>query len=630
MTHELEIHRTIFETIENLIMVIDRSGRVVIMNPAAERILGYSAAEAVGRNFWEVFIPEDQVAAARERLARILAGTWPRQYVREWLARDGTRRQIRWTYGVVKSPDGEIRQVVGTGTDVTDSHRAEGALRDQTRLLRSVLDSVGDGVAAVDGSGNFLIYTPEAERIMGVPQPTSPREQWPRYFGFYHSDGTTPVTADELPMSRAMRGEECNEVEMQIRRPDLPEARWCSVNSRPLRDESGRIWGGVIASRDISERKRSESEILFRKSLLEAQMESSIDGILVVDFHGKILLSNRRFAAMWEIPDTIVRKGLDDEAIASVLDRVANAGEFVARIKWLYDHPEQHSHDEIQLKDGRTIDRYSAPVRASAGDSSEAVHYGRVWIFRDITDLKHAEAIARQGAEIARENAAHFREMAEHTRRLAREIDHRVGNNLAALLGLVAATRKRAPSVDALADAIKSRVLAMAQVHQLLRQGNWKRVSLAELISSARVAVEQLPHGNVDLIVAGPDVWIEPPQVSPLTMVIVELLTNSAKHGVCGAACGRLSLTWQIMPAAPESGAGSRVRICWIERGGPPIDHPIVPSLGTELVEGFITRELLGSCELRYPREGADHIIEIPLSAAADINFTPARSTAGE
>ena len=203
--------------------------------------------------------------------------------------------------------------------------------------------------------------------------------------------------------------------------------------------------------------------------------------------------------------------------------------------------------------------------------------------------------------------------MAEHTRRLAQEIDHRVGNNLAALLALVAVTRTRAATVDGLADAIHNRLLAMGQVHQLLRQGNWGRISLVELLTWLRGTIVQ-PHQNVNCLLQGPEVWVEPRQVSPLTMVIAELLTNSAKYGVYGPAGGRLSITWVVVPGGPTANAGPLLRMSWVERGGPPIIQPVVPSLGTELVEGFITRELFGHCRLRFPPEGAEHLIEFPLS----------------
>ena len=489
---------------------------------------------------------------------------------------------------------------------------AEGALGDQTRLLRSVLDSVGDGVAVVDSTGKFLLFTSEAQRIVNRPSPTVPRDAWAEYFGFHLPDGVTPFPAEQLPMVRAMAGQASNDVEILIRHSDWPEPHWCSVNGRPLRDENGVVCGGVIASRDITERKRAERELLFRKSLLESQIEASNDGVLMVDTHGKILLYNSRFASMWDLPEDVLAIGSDAAAIGSVLDRLQNPDEFLARIAWLYEHPEEQSSDEIHLKDGRIFDRFSAPVRSLGSDATQVVYYGRVWHFHDITALKNAEASARHAAQTARQSEAHYREAAEHNRRLAREIDHRVGNNLAALLGLVDATRRRAATVDALADAIQNRLLAMAQVHQLLREGQWRRVALAELIASAQAAIDHEPQAAAEFDVEGPDVWLEPHQAPALMMVLVELLTNSAKHGVHNGG-GRVSLKWEIVPGDIAS-APPRLRITWTERGGPAIVGPIVPSLGTELMEGFITHELRGRCVLRYPKEGADHLFEFPLT----------------
>jgi PAS domain S-box-containing protein len=621
MFSDPELDAAIFDTMENMIVVVDLAGRVVRMNRAAERVTGYPRAEAIGRIFWEIFVAPDEASAAKHRLAQIIAGLWPRTYEREWRARDGSRRQIRWTSTALPDGNGQSRLVIGVGADITDSWRAEGALRDQTRLLRSVLESVGDGVAVVDSTGKFLVFTPEAQRIVGRPAPSLPREQWPEYFGFYLPDGVTQFPAEQLPMARAIAGESSDDVEIMIRHLEWPEPRWCSVNGRPLRDENGRICGGVIASRDITERKRAERELLFRKSLLESQIEASNDGVLVVDNSGKILLYNTFFALMWGIPADVLAIGSDAAAIGAVLDQLHKPEEFVERIAWLYRHPKEQSSDELHLKDGRTYERFSAPIRSPGGGANQAVYFGRVWHFHDITNLKRAEASARAAAESARESAqiarqseAHYRQAAEHNRRLAREIDHRVGNNLAALLGLVDVTRGRAATVDALADAIQNRLRAMAQVHQLLRDGQWRRVALAELIASAQAAIDQQPQAGTVFYADGPEVWIEPHQVPALTMVLVELLTNSAKHGVHRSG-GRLSLTWEIVPPDSTPDARPHLRASWLERGGPPIVDPIVPSLGTELVEGFITRELLGRVVLRYPPAGADHLIEFPLAS---------------
>ena len=191
MSNTPEINEVIFTLVDNIIVVADRTGAVVRMNPTAERLTGYSLKEAMGVEFWKMFIPEDEREIAKERFAKLLTGDWPPRYEREWISRDGKRHQISWLVGVPREPDGTVRYVVGTGTDVTESRRAETALRDQTRLLRSVLESVGDGVAVADETGAIIIYTPEMERIVGRPRPSGPPEQWGDYFHFYLPDGVT-------------------------------------------------------------------------------------------------------------------------------------------------------------------------------------------------------------------------------------------------------------------------------------------------------------------------------------------------------------------------------------------------------------------------------------------------------
>ncbi len=154
----------------------------------------------------------------------------------------------------------------------------------------------------------------------------------------------------------------------------------------PLVGEDGQPSGFLAVIRDITERKQAESQILFKNALLETQREASIDGILVVDSVGKMISFNRRFVEMWAIPKEVVASVSDDRALQSVIDKLADPDAFIARVRYLYKHPDEESRDEIPMGDGRTFDRYSAPVIGTDG-----THYGRVWYFRDITDRKRAE-----------------------------------------------------------------------------------------------------------------------------------------------------------------------------------------------------------------------------------------------
>ncbi len=133
-----------------------------------------------------------------------------------------------------------------------------------------------------------------------------------------------------------------------------------------------------------------------QKSMLAAVTEAAIDAILVVGPDGEILYHNRRFVEMWGIPTDVAASRSDAAALAAVIDKVHHPNEFLARVKYLYEHPLESSRDEIRLVDGRVIDRYSAPI---LDDEGSAV--ARAWYFRDVSKVRtaqeEAELLARSG-----------------------------------------------------------------------------------------------------------------------------------------------------------------------------------------------------------------------------------------
>jgi diguanylate cyclase (GGDEF)-like protein/PAS domain S-box-containing protein len=142
----------------------------------------------------------------------------------------------------------------------------------------------------------------------------------------------------------------------------------------------------LIASRDVTDRKLAEEAILFKTALLEAQAETTIDGILVVDEFDHIILANKQFGFHLEIPFELLSTRDDRIVLKHMTDKVEAPDAFIARVKYLNSHRDEKSRDEFRLKNGKVFDRYSAPLV----DSNR--HYrGRIWYFRDITHRKIAE-----------------------------------------------------------------------------------------------------------------------------------------------------------------------------------------------------------------------------------------------
>ncbi|MCX6138791.1 MAG: response regulator, partial [Ignavibacteriales bacterium] len=135
---------------------------------------------------------------------------------------------------------------------------------------------------------------------------------------------------------------------------------------------------------ELSERKRTEEVLKSSLALLEATLESTDNGILVVSTEGRVLKVNGRFSEMWRIPDDILDSGEDEELLNHILNQLSDPEEFLAKVRKLYDERAAESFDLVHFKDGRTFERISKPMLV--GEEPK----GRAWSFSDITERKRA------------------------------------------------------------------------------------------------------------------------------------------------------------------------------------------------------------------------------------------------
>ncbi len=192
-------------------------------------------------------------------------------------------------------------------------------------------------------------------------------------------------------LDRCLAGETVR-YEVQV---DFPtkDTRWMDMEYVPYQDEKGEVTGVISHGRDITEHKRAAEARERSRSLLQATLESTADGILVVDQDGRWSGFNRRFVEMWNVPGQICDSGDDKAALDYVFPQLADPEKFIATVREIYDAPEKVTFDTIKLKDGKVFERYSQPQRLG----NEIV--GRVWSFRDVTDRKRAEDRLRESEQ---------------------------------------------------------------------------------------------------------------------------------------------------------------------------------------------------------------------------------------
>ena len=269
-----------------------------------------------------------------------------------------------------------------------DRREGEVELERSRQLLDVITRGLTDGVTVQDRTGALVYANEAAARMSGLDSAeamlATPVTEIFARFEMLQEDGSAfPV--ERLPGRRVLTGERTAAATMRILDRVTGRVAWRSVKAGSVLDDDGRVAFAVNIMEDLTAQKRLEHDLRFQKTLLELQSEASLDGILVVSPDGRIVSHNRRFTEMWEMPSSVLGWP-DEDRIAFIADRVVDVDGFVARVEWLYAHPKEEAHDELTLRDGRVIDRYTAPI-----EDPDGTMLGRVWFFRDVTERRRAE-----------------------------------------------------------------------------------------------------------------------------------------------------------------------------------------------------------------------------------------------
>ncbi len=332
----------------------------------------------------------------------------------------------------------------------------------------------------------------------------------------------------------ALRGEKEWDIEFRILHPN-GTLKYIKANGIVIRDSEGTPIRMLGISRDISERKQAEEALKNSLSLLSASLESTADGILIVNKQGKIARWNQKFAEMWMIPENVLLSHEDEKAINHILTQLADPDRFISKVQELYEQPEQSSFDQIEFLDGRVFERYSQPQRI------EDTIVGRVWSFRDITARKQAEEEKAKLEEVNRQF-----QKTESLNRMAGAIAHHFNNQLAVVMGnlemAISDLSPNEPSVKllnaAMGGACKSVELSslmLAYLGQII--GKHAPQDLSEICrQSLPLLLAAAPKNitfKVDLPSPGPTVNADKNQMQ---QVLTNLVTNAweaapEKHG---------------------------------------------------------------------------------------------------
>ena len=267
--------RTLANSIPQLAWMADREGYIFWYNDRWYDYTGTTLEEMQGWGWQKVHHP-DEVGRVVERIKVAFNTGEPWEDTFPLRSKSGDYRWFLSRALPIKDAEGRVVRWFGTNTDVTEQRELEQALRESrdqleqkvarrtaelsrtNEILRSILSNMGDAVIVADKDKNFLVFNPAAERMFGKGAMQMPPAEWSHHYGLYLPDKVTPFPHDQLPMTRSIRGEEVDNIEMFVRHEKAPHGIWTRTTGRPLCGANGDLLGGVIVCRDITQIKEEE------------------------------------------------------------------------------------------------------------------------------------------------------------------------------------------------------------------------------------------------------------------------------------------------------------------------------------------------------------------------------------
>jgi len=562
-------------------------GRLLEVNDTACRWLGYTRGELLRLSVFDIN-PQIEAAAWDQCWARLREHTC---LVHDSVhrRRDGTTYPVELTSTYLVADDAEF--AITVAQDTSERLRTRQQLEALAARLNEAQQIAGIGNWERDLTTQRVTWSAQMYRLLGHEpgafelRPGSVRDR-------VHPDDRHDL---RRAIDRAIAEAGAFEASFRIRRAD-GVYRMMHSRGRVITDAQGRavLLNGTM--QDITDLAEVHRELKAAVDRLNAAQRVAHVGSWDHDLPSDMeFWSEELYRIFGYEPGTV--RTTHDFFLSRVHpdDRQA----VIDGVRVAVERGDDYSYEfRIVLPDGRVRDCISRG-RVERDELGTAVRmYGTC---QDLTDRKQAESALRRSEK-------HYRRAAEANRRLLAEVNHRVRNNLTGLLSLLRITREETRSVEEFSDLMRQRITAMAKAHNLLAGTQWHALDLHTLIRAIAAGYCHTDHHEQRVRLDGPTTWISPRQVVPLALALNELFINAAKHGCYATPDGRLEVAWRHDER--------QITVDWRETGGPPIVGPVKPSLGTELINGFICFELNGRIEMTYPADGARHALCVPLERA--------------
>ena len=376
---KVKIFDAIFEKSQLLVIGLDPEGRVLLFNPASERVSGYRRAEVLGRNIWDFLVPEREREKTLASFADFRAGIPTGPFESTWVTKDGEERLIAWNTSIITGEGGRPEIGLGLGIDITEHRRAEVALERREEYLGLLIGNALDLITVVRKDGTISYVSPSVQRLLGY----DPGELIGKgVYDFIHPDDRERSVSN---LAFAMGRPGITEyAEQRVRHKDggwrVHEASSCNLLDNPV------VEGVVINSRDITERKRAEEELLRASSQLESVFRALPDLFFRARFDGTIVdYRAGRPTDLYAPPEEFMGKKVQDALPPEAGERIIRAireaveGDALVAVEYALPMPEGE-----QVFEARIVPSLAEEVVA---------------VIRNITERKRADEALKRSEE---------------------------------------------------------------------------------------------------------------------------------------------------------------------------------------------------------------------------------------
>ncbi len=400
MTKEVFAKKGLERTVENYrILVSNIPGAVyrcrmytkwtmLFLSDAIEEIVGFPPSDFIKnkrRSYHSIIHPED----ARYVWNTIHEAVVERKQFQLKYRVIHSDTRVRWVREIGSGSfgdDGEVKYLEGVILDITNEIETQMDLEENEKRYRMLYETMTQGVIYQDNQGVILFANPAAEKILGQTFEEMKGRMSDSHIWQAKTENGEVFPGDQHPSMAALRtGKQIKDVVMGVYNPRMKEYRWIRIDAVPLFGEDTKQPTSVYTIfSDMTESKR-RAEILRREQAIFKNTIASInEGILVQDSDGRIIHANSRFSAIWNIDHIENNETSIDSVLYGLASKLNEPSEFIEFTRSIDENLETRV-ESLYLVNGTILDVYTTPIQL------EKDVLFRVWVFRDITQLKKAE-----------------------------------------------------------------------------------------------------------------------------------------------------------------------------------------------------------------------------------------------